>query len=88
MLVAERPCQMIETTHPEKNARFLFYRVRLYIDKEIGLPVRFEAYDWPRNKGAQPDLAEEYTYGNLKLNVGLTDADFDATNSAYSFGHF
>jgi hypothetical protein len=88
MLVGEQHCLMIETTHPRQHASFLFYRVRLYIDKELGLPIRFEAYDWPKRKGADPELAEEYTYSDLKLNVGLSDVDFDVANGAYSFGRF
>ncbi len=88
MLVGEQHCLMIETTHPEKSAAFLFYRVRLYINKEIGLPTRFEAYNWPKHQGAEPELDEEYTYGDLKLNVGLTELDFDVANRAYSFGRF
>jgi outer membrane lipoprotein-sorting protein len=88
MRVGEQHCSMIETTHPQKSEEFLFYRVRLYIDKEMGLPVRFEAYDWPKHKGAEPELAEEYTYSNLKLNVGLSDRDFDVNNGSYSFGRF
>ncbi len=88
MLVGEQHCTMIETTHPKKSRAFMFYRVRLYIDKELGLPIRFEAYDWPKSKRAEPELAEEYTYTGLKLNVGLSDLDFDVANSAYSFGRF
>jgi hypothetical protein len=88
MLVGEHRCEMIETTHPEKSTRFLFHKVRLFIDKDLGLPIRFEAYDWPKRSGVQPELAEEYTYDNLKLNLGLTDADFDPANTAYSFGRF
>jgi hypothetical protein len=45
--------------------------------------VRYESYDWPRTPGGQPELIEEYTYLNLKFNVGLTDADFDRGNPAY-----
>ncbi len=88
MLVGEQHCTMIETTHPKKSRAFMFYRVRLYIDKDLGLPIRFEAYDWPKHKRAEPELAEEYTYTGLKLNVGLSDLDFDVANSAYSFGRF
>jgi Protein of unknown function (DUF1571) len=33
-------------------------------------------------------LSEEYSYMQLKLNVGLRDIDFDVTNSQYSFGRF
>ncbi len=30
-------------------------------------------------------LLEEYTYTDLKLNVGLTDWDFDHRNESYQF---
>jgi hypothetical protein len=88
MLVGERECEMIESTHPSRRSDFLFHKVRLYIDKELGLPIRFEAYDWPKKPGIEPELAEEYTYGELKLNVGLKEIDFDVANSSYSFGRF
>jgi hypothetical protein len=29
---------------------------------------------------------EEYTYMNVKVNNGFTDADFDPANTAYKFG--
>jgi Protein of unknown function (DUF1571) len=88
MLVGDRACLMIETTHPDRGSEFLFHKVRLFIDNELGLPIRFEAYDWPKKPGALPELAEEYTYGELKLNVGLKEIDFDVANSSYSFGRF
>ncbi len=87
-LVGSRPCTLIESTHPRRLPRLLFYRVRVYIDQELGLPVRFEAYDWPASPEAAPELVEEYTYTDLKLNVGLSDVDFDVSNTAYSFGRF
>ena len=40
---------------------------------------------WPREKGDPPRLIEEYTFLNLKVNVGLSDADFDRENTAYRF---
>ena len=49
------------------------------------MPIRYESYDWPRGEGHQPELMEEYTYLNLKLNNGFTDADFDAENPNYKF---
>jgi hypothetical protein len=88
ILVGTRPCDMIESTHPLHRREFLHHRVRVYIDQEFGLPIRFEAYDWPRTPTSEPDLQEEYTYTNLKLNVGLTDDDFEVSNAAYSFGRF
>jgi hypothetical protein len=79
---------MIESIHPMRRPEFLFHKVRLYINGEHGLPIRFEAYDWPKNSGTAPELVEEYTYLNLKLNVGLKDSDFDPANDKYAFGHF
>jgi Protein of unknown function (DUF1571) len=88
MTIGDRPCTMIESTHPHREPGFLFYKVRLYIDHELGLPVRFEAYDWPHHPSAPDVLLEEYAYIDLKLNVGLTDHDFDPNNRGYSFGRF
>jgi hypothetical protein len=88
MTIGPRRVTMIESVHPTRQPNFLFHMVRLYIDRELGLPIRFEAYDWPRHPGAAPDLVEEYAYLELKLNVGLTDHDFDPGNKAYSFGRF
>src|SRR5262249_51407551 len=86
--IGDRRCTLIESGHPERAANFPFYKVKLYIDPEHGLPIRFEAYDWPRHPGAAPELVEEYSYVGLKLNVGLHDHDFDPANRQYSFGRF
>ncbi|HWE35260.1 MAG TPA: DUF1571 domain-containing protein [Isosphaeraceae bacterium] len=86
--VAGRPCLRIDSTHTEHRPGDMFQRVRLFIDDELGLPIRFEAYDWPAAPGAGPELVEEYTYKDLRLNVGLTDLDFDTRNPAYKFGRF
>ena len=86
--VSSHPCTMIESVHPQKHPHFLYHIVKLYIDHEHGLPIRFEAYDWPKHSGAGPELVEEYTYLNLRTNVGLRDEDFDPANSQYSFGRF
>ncbi|MFI5460534.1 MAG: DUF1571 domain-containing protein [Isosphaerales bacterium] len=88
MVIDTRQCTMIESTHPHRQPEFLHHKVRVFIDQEIGLPIRFEAYDWPKHPNSEPDLQEEYTYLNLKLNVGLKDLDFEASNTAYSFGRF
>jgi hypothetical protein len=87
-VVGPRRCTMIETTHPKQQPGFMFYRVRVYVDREIGLPIRFEAFDWPGSAQEMPPLAEEYAYIDLKLNVGLHDRDFDVTNTEYQFGRF
>ncbi len=86
--VGGRCCKMVETTHPCRQPDFMFYRVRLFIDHQMGLPIHFEAYDWPSSPQAQAQLMEEYTYEDLKLNVGLGDRDFDVSNADYAFGRF
>ena len=86
--VGAHTCLMIDSTHPTKAPGFMFHKVRLFIDHEHGLPIRMEAYDWPKHAGAAPDLMEEYTYMNLRTNVGLREPDFDVANSQYAFGRF
>lgn len=86
--VGTRPCTMIESTHPAKGPNYLFHKVKVYIDREHGLPIRFEAYDWPRRPGGQAELVEEYIYANLRLNPGLRESEFDPSNPQYSFGRF
>jgi hypothetical protein len=86
--VGDRRCLMVETVHPDRTDDLFFYAVKLYIDQELGLPIRFEGYDWPKGVGKAPELVEEYTYTDLKVNVGLSATDFDPTNAGYSFGRF
>jgi hypothetical protein len=88
MLVGTRRCSMIETTHARRQPHILFHNVRVFIDQDLGLPIRFEAYNWPKLPHSKAELTEEYSYSNLKLNVGLRDIDFDVANTAYSFGRF
>jgi hypothetical protein len=82
---AARECTMIEVMHPVPRQNFIFYVARIYVDKELNLPIRYESYDWPRREGETPKLLEAYTYLNLKINVGLTDTDFDPANPVYAF---
>ncbi len=86
--VGTRRCTMIETTHPHQQPEFRFYRVRFFIDDELGLPIHFEAYDWPSSPQSPAEMVEEYTYSELRLNVGLSDLDFDVSNGHYAFGRF
>jgi Protein of unknown function (DUF1571) len=83
--LGERQCLVIECTHPRPRRQFRFHISRLFIDKETRLPVRVENYGFPAQSGADPPLEEEYTYSNLRTNVGLTDADFDRNNPNYAF---
>ena len=81
----KRKCTCLQVQHPNRRPDFDFYQARIFIDDEMGVPVRYEAYDWPAPGASQPQLIESYTYLNMKLNVGLTDADFNHENANYNF---
>jgi hypothetical protein len=73
-----RRCTRVDTVHADNaDKRIPFYRSVVYFDKENHLPIRVENYDWPR-AGAEPagGLVESYSYVNLHLNVGLSNAVF------------
>ena len=80
-----RECTMIEVNHPVPRAHFMFHIARIFVDNELNLPIRYESYEWPRKEGEPTKLIEAYVYRDLKINVGLTDADFDHTNPTYAF---
>jgi hypothetical protein len=80
-----RVCTCIEVVHPVPRRNFLFHLAQIFVDDELNIPIRYASYDWPREKGAKPDLMEEYTYLNLKLNNGFADRDFDVKNPSYKF---
>ncbi len=80
-----RVCTMIQVTHPVPRRNFLFNVARIYLDDQLQLPIRYEAYEWPAQQGGAPVLLEEYTYMNLQVNQGFTDADFDVHNPNYHF---
>jgi hypothetical protein len=83
--INNRVCTCIEVVHPVPRRNFLFHLAQIFVDKEYHVPIRYASYDWPHEKGAAPELMEEYTYLNLKLNNGFTDADFDSRNPNYKF---
>ncbi len=83
--VSGRDCRVIQVTHPAKVGPFDFHIAQIFMDEELQIPVRYAAYDWPKVAGGEPEIIEEYTYQNIKVNVGLTDADFDQANPEYSF---
>ncbi len=80
-----RVCTCIQVVHPVPRRNFRFHLARVFIDDEYLIPIRYEAYDWPHEDGGQPVLMEEYTYMNVKINNGFTDADFDPKNTSYKF---
>jgi len=83
--INDRNCLCLEVEHPRPRRNFSSHVARIYIDTQLNLPIRYEAYAWPRNPGEKPPLIEEYTYLNLRINPGLDDVDFDIRNQDYSF---
>lgn len=83
--VSKRDCSIIQVTHPVKQDYYDFHVAQIFMDDQLKIPVRYAAYDWPKNPGDDLEVIEEYTYQDLKFNVGLTDADFDQNNKDYNF---
>lgn len=75
----------IEVKHPKPRKEFRYHLARIFVDDEMQIPIRLEAYSWPTSDGGKPVLVEEYTYLNVKLNNGYTDEDFDYQNENYHF---
>ena len=72
--------------HPVQRPIYEFHRAEIFIDDALNIPLRYAAYHWPEKPGSKElPVLEEYTYLNVKLNVGLTDADFDSENPNYNF---
>jgi hypothetical protein len=73
----ETVCHELLVTHQNPHAEIDFHRTRICFDRETLLPIHSERYGWPAEAGEEPPLIEEYSYANVRTNVGLTDADFD-----------
>lgn len=83
--IKDRACTVFQLTMPTKQPELDFHQAQVFIDDQLNVPIRYIAYDWPLREGAPLQVLEEYNYLNLKVNVGLTDADFDRNNKEYSF---
>lgn len=83
--VGGRPCTLLTVTHNDRQPYYDFHKAQIFIDSSLNIPVRYCAYDWPKVPGGEPEVIEEYTYQNIRINVGLTDEDFDQNNPKYNF---
>ncbi len=83
--VKDRVCTVLEVTQPNRHPELDFYQAQVFIDDTFNLPIRYIAYDWPSKAGEPLQVIEEYNYLDMKVNVGLVDADFDARNPQYNF---
>jgi len=75
-----RPTRQIEgRLPPDPQKGYYAPRVVMDFDLELQLPIRVAIYD------AEDRLLERYGYEDLRLNVGLSDRDFDPSNPDYHF---
>lgn len=75
-----RTTERVEIIFPKNKARSYYcYRALINLDVETKLPVRVHIYNW------DDTLLESYGYEAVKLDAGLTEADFDPKNSEYRF---
>jgi hypothetical protein len=79
-LVAGRPVwEITAALARQPAATYSGCRIALAFDRTHRLPLRVVVHDWHGR------LLEDYTYGELTLNPGLTPRDFDARNPEYAF---
>ena len=90
--LGDRNCRLIEIVHETKTVlvedrtvEFEFHLAQIFIDLDLLLPLKYASFSWPKSEGGALELLEEYTYMDLKLNVGLGEKDFDTKNPAYRF---
>jgi hypothetical protein len=76
---------MIQVKHPIPRQNFRAHVMRIFFDRELRVPIHFDAFLWPSQPGEKPPLDEAYTYQNLKINTNLTAMDFDPNNNPNIF---
>ncbi|MEM6330630.1 MAG: DUF1571 domain-containing protein [Planctomycetota bacterium] len=83
--IGDRRCTRVLVEHPVRREHFRYHRAIIFIDQDRQLPLGYASYTWPEEPGGKPVLVEEYLYTDVRLNVGLTDGDFDRDNPDYGF---
>ena len=69
----------VDEDDPVFIPRYYGHKAEFYVVKDTGLPVKSVVWDWSGR------LYERYSYRDVKLNPGLTRADFDPNNPKYNF---
>ena len=79
------PCTLWEVLYPVHEPNRWGYLTRVFVDDALHVPIRVEVYELPQADSKEPRLVEAYTYLDLKLNRGYTDADFNPKDPQYKF---
>jgi len=69
-------CRVVEAAHTQPGPHAEYHKVRLFIEKETGRPIRIQHLGFPSQRGGKAPVIGDYAYLNLKTNLGLTDRDF------------
>ena len=77
-MIGGRTTICIKAIFPD-DRRFYGGANYIYVDKEYKFPIAVEIYGWNN------ELLEKYENTDIKLNVGLTDKDFDPKNKEYEY---
>ena len=83
--IGDRHCTHYRLTHHTPRPELTYHMAEVSVDDELGIPIRYGAYDFPREEGGKPRVLEQYVYTEVRINVGLTDKDFDPENPNYNF---
>lgn len=79
-IVHNTRARCIESVAPiKKFSPYYSHRAKVCFDVKTKMPVRISIWD------DNDSLVEDYGFENIRLNVGLTDTDFDPANSNYNF---
>ena len=65
-----------------KKPEYPYFFTYIYVDKEWMVPTHVAFFD------SRDNLLCSYSYADVKLNVPLTDADFDKDNPSYNWPAF
>ncbi len=81
----DRIVDKVEIVLSRKQDSIEFHKAEILFDPALKLPVSYSAYLWPENPQDELELEERYVYHDLKINVGLTEEDFNPDNPKYNF---
>jgi hypothetical protein len=78
--VQGQPSYCVFVTHPKDTSiGFYAYKAEICVHQQLYIPTSVKIWDFTDR------MVESYTYSNYKINVGLTDADFDHENKEYKY---
>jgi hypothetical protein len=83
--VGGNPVYRFTFENPQPGPQANFQKMVIFVDRKLEVPVAFELYGWVEGDATKGRLEESYLFRDLKLDVGLTETDFDHQNPAYAF---